>query len=514
MVPVLRTLILALAWLALCPCAFAQALDPPEIIWEDSPLSTYYNHGFSVAWIGDVDGDEVDDYAASTAGRSRVEVYSGDSKTSIATLSGSVRHGHSLTPIGDINWDGIPEFAAGTPYANSNKGEVRVYSGADFSVLYTLSGQQSGDYFGWGLAALGDTDNDGLPDFLVRSYRDQGIVSVHSGVDGAKQFEILPGGQYEYVGEGLAGIHDYDGDGAADFLVGAPGRSSGEVVMHSGANGAVLARFDDPNTREFGAAVCMLGDLNGDLIPDFAIGAPATTQLGNSHAGEVRVYNGQSLVQIRRLQGKATSDRFGELLASGGDYNQDGHADFLVAAPGADANGLHSAGKVELFSGADFSVLGSAGGTQQHERMPSSMAGHGDAHHDLHPDYLLGNFAYGNGESGIVRMWGAPSPWLQVENLVGGQTATLRVSECQGGSTVTFWASLQGNGPSSTPFGVVLLSPPFRELGSATAPPDGIAEFSQTVPSALIGTHLDFQAVELRPGLSIRLSTATGRVIQ
>jgi hypothetical protein len=337
---------------------------------------------------------------------------------------------------------------------------------------------------------------------------------VHSGVDGAKQFEILPGGQYEYVGEGLAGIHDYDGDGAADFLVGAPGRGSGEVVMHSGANGAVLARFDDPNTREFGAAVCMLGDLNGDLIPDFAIGAPATTQLGNSHAGEVRVYNGQSLVQIRRLQGKATSDRFGELLASGGDYNQDGHADFLVAAPGADANGLNSAGKVELFSGASFVVLGSAGGSQQFERMPSSMAGYGDAHHDLHPDYLLGNYAYGNGESGIVRMWGAPSPWLQIENLVGGQTATLRASECQGGSTVTFWASLQGNGPSSTPFGVVLLSPPFRELGSATAPPDGIAEFTQTVPSALIGTHLDFQAVELRPGLSIRLSTATGRVIQ
>lgn len=490
-----------------------QAPEPPEIIWEDGPLSSYYHHGYSVEWIGDVDGDEIDDYAAGTAGRSQVEVYSGDSKTSIATLGGGVRHGHSLTRIGDINWDGIPEFAAGTPFVNSNRGEVIVYSGADFSVLYTLSGQQSGDYFGWGLASLGDTDNDGIPDFLVRSYKVEGVVSVHSGVDGAKQFEIRPATANEYAGEGLAGIHDYNGDGAADFLVGAPGRGTGEVVLHSGANGAVLANFTDPSTREFGAAVCMLGDLNGDQVPEFAIGAPATTQLGQSHAGEVRVYNGQTLNQIRQLQGQAGSDRFGELLASGGDYNQDGFADFLVAAPGADANGLNNAGKVELYSGADFSVLGSAGGTRQHERMPTSLAGHGDAHHDLHPDYLLGNYSY-NGERGIVRMWGAPSAWLQVDNLVGGQTATLRASECKGGSNVSFWASLQGNGPSPTPLGLALLSPPFRELGSATASPNGIAEFSQTAPVALVGTRVFFQAVEFRPGLMARLTTATNQLIQ
>jgi hypothetical protein len=477
-------------------------------------LSSYYHHGFSVEWIGDVDGDEIDDYAASTAGRSRVEVYSGDSKTSIATLSGGVRHGHSLTRIGDINWDGIPEFAAGTPYVNSNMGEVRVYSGADFSVLYTLSGQQSGDYFGWGLSSLGDTDNDGIPDFLVRSYKVQGVVSVHSGVDGAKQFEIRPATAYEYIGEGLAGIHDYNGDGAADFLVGAPGRGNGEVVLHSGANGAVLSSFSDASTREFGAAVCMLGDLTGDQVPEFAIGAPATTQLGQSHAGEVRIYNGQTLNEIRQIQGKAASDRFGQLLASGGDYNQDGYADFLVAAPGADANGLHSPGLVELYSGASFSVLGSVAGTQQHERMPSSLAGPGDAHHDLHPDYLLGNYAYGSGERGIVRMWGAPSAWLQVNNLVGGQMATLQATECKGGSRVDFWASLQGNGPSPTPLGLALLSPPFRDLGSATASPSGVALLSRNVPIALSGQRVYFQAVEFRPGLSARLTTATNQVIQ
>jgi FG-GAP repeat protein/VCBS repeat protein len=515
MTSVLRALLLCLAGLVLSPSALAQTPDPPEIIWNDSPMSAYYHHGYSVAWLGDVDGDEVDDYAASTAGRSRVEVYSGDSKTSIATLSGGVRHGHSLTSLGDVNGDGVPDFAAGTPFVNGNAGEVRVYSGMDFGVLYTVGGSQAADYFGWGLASVGDTDGDGVPDFLVRSYLNQGTVSLHSGATGAKRFEIIPAGPAEYAGEGLAGVHDFNGDGAADFLVGAPGRGSGEVVLHSGADGAPLAFLTESVTREFGAAVCQLGDLDGDQIPDFAIGAPATTLPGGkTHAGEVFVYSGQSLSHIHRRLGTAQSQRFGELLADGGDYNRDGVADLLVASPGADAGGLQSAGKVELFSGASFLALGSVGGTQQYERMPSSLAGFGDAHHDLHPDYLIGNLAYGNGESGIVRMWGAPSPWLQVDNLVGGQTATLRASDCDGGSTVTFWASLQGFGPSFTPLGLVLLSPPFREIGSASASPSGVAEYSDTVPSALMGTRLYFQAVEVKPGLTIRLSTATGQVIQ
>lgn len=512
----LRALLLPLAWLALSSGALAaaQTPDPPVVIWDDNPMSSYYHHGYAVAWLGDVDGDEIDDYAASTAGRSRVEVYSGDTKTSIATLSGGVRHGHSLTPIGDINYDGYPEFAAGTPFVNSNKGEVRVYSGADFSVLYTVSGQQAGDYFGWGLAAIGDTDNDGLPDFLVRSYRDEGIVSLHSGVNGAKQYEILPGASHEYAGEGLAGIHDQNGDGAADFLVGAPGRGSGQVVLHSGANGAVIDTFQATGSGEFGAAVCALGDMNGDQVPDFAIGAPATAQLGKTHAGEVRVYSGQTLNQIRATQGTAQSQKLGQLIAPAGDYNRDGVADILVASPGADANGLNSPGVVQLLSGVDLSELGSVAGTQNHERMPSSLAGYGDAHHDLHPDYLLGNFAYGNGESGIVRMWGAPSPWLQVDNLISGQTATLTASDCQGGSTVSFWSSRNGFGPSTTPFGLVLLSPPFRKLGSAIALPDGTAELAQSVPSALSGLRVFLQAVEVRPGLAVRLTTATGPVIQ
>lgn len=500
-----------LVWLSLCASGLAQTPEPPEVIWEDGPLSAYFNHGYAVTWLGDIDGDDADDFAASRPGTRTVHVYSGEAKQEITTLTGEVRHGHSLTGIGDVSGDGVPDFAAGTPFAAGNRGEVRVYSGATFVRIYTLNGVQAGDYLGWGLCPVADTDFDGVPDFLVRSYRDEGVISLHSGADGSKRFDILPAARYEYAGAGMAGVHDYDGDGAADFLVGAPGRGFGEVVLHSGVDGSVLATLQEAGTLEFGEAVCQLGDLNGDQVADIAIGAPGTVQAGQSHAGEVRVYSGSDLQQLRQIKGEHASDRTGELLAAGGDYNRDGVADFLIASPGADGMGLQSPGKVELVSGANFGLLGTEHGTQQHERMPSSLAGFGDAHRDLNPDYLIGNFNYGNGERGLVRMWGAPSAWLWADPLIAGQTATLHAEDCLPGGAVGFWTSLHGQGPSPTPWGSVLLSPPFRHLGTVAADLQGVAEVSGSIPIWLQGSTLYFQAIEMIPQ---RLTTATRQDVQ
>lgn len=500
-----------LTWLVTSLTLSAQTPEPPEVIWEDAPMTAYFHHGYAVAWLGDVDGDEADDYAASTPGNRTVQVYSGQTKSKLTSLTGEVRHGHALAGLGDISGDGVPDFAAATPFANGNRGEIRVYSGATFIRLYTLTGVSPGDYFGWGLCSIGDTDSDGVPDFLVRSYRDEGEISVHSGVDGSRRFTLTPAARYEYMGAGLSGAHDVDGDGAADFLVGAPGRGFGEVVLHAGADGRVIHRFAEAGTLEFGASVCSVDDLDGDQVPDIVIGAPATTQFNQTHAGEVRVYSGQSYAQIHLLQGTAQSDRTGALVARGGDYNRDGRGDFLVASPGADGMGMNSPGKVELFSGASLSVLGTEFGSQNFERMPSSLAGTGDAHRDLHPDYLIGNHLAGSAERGKLRLWGAPSPWLTSDPMVAGQNTTIRASDCRPGGVVTFWASLRGSGPTPTPFGEVLLTPPFRNLGSSTSDLQGVAELSGVVPIWLQGSAVFLQAAETTP---TRLSTAVRQVVQ
>ena len=166
------------------------------------------------------------------------------------------------------------------------------------------------------------------------------------------------------------------------------------------------------------------------------------------------------------------------------------------------------------FRCADFSVIGTVFGTQQYEEMPSSLAGFGDAHRDLHPDYLIGNHKYGSSEGGRVRMWGAPSPWLRVDPLYVGQLGVLTVSDCRFGSTLTFYASLKGNGPTNTPYGRVLLSPPFELLGSA-GPTSGSAVYqTRIIPQRLAGRTVYFQAYETKPGFPLRLTTATAGVIQ
>jgi len=505
---------LPLLWgLLLSSFAAAQQPDPPEILWEDHSLSVYHHFGWQVDWIGDVDGDSADDYVISSPGEHKVEVFSGSTKSAIASVNGGTLYGSSLASIGDVNSDGTPDFAAGTPWTSGNTGYVDVISGADFSLLYQLTGNYANHYFGWGIAGIGDTDFDGVPDFLVHAYGPNAIVSLHSGATGAKRFEVYAQARWDYFGQALAGIHDYNNDGSADFFVGAPGNAFGYATLFSGFDGTELALLSEFGSREYGASIAVLGEVDGDNIPDFAIGAPRTDRLGNLNVGEVRVYSGATLLELKYFGGQADGNHFGELVAAGGDYNQDGVADLLVASPGANANGFTNAGKVELYSCANFTILGTAGGNAPNENFPSSLAGNGDGHRDLHPDFLAGVYDWGGAVNGRVEMWGAPSPWLQVDNLVAGSTATLTVSSCQAGSSVQFWASRFGSGPSSTIVGMVLLDRPFFYIGNTTAGTDGRAELYVPIPLALFGSLLHCQAVELRANSSKPLSTGLSRQV-
>ena len=507
---------LPLLWgMLLSSLAAAQQPDPPELIWEDNALGNYYQYGAQVAWLGDVDGDATDDFAVSSPWVKKVEVFSGSTKTEIARVNGGVRFGHSLASIGDVNGDGIPDFAAGTPYTNSNSGAVKVISGADFSELYVLNGNYASHYFGWGIACIDDTDGDGVADFLVHSNDQNGIVSLHSGATGAVRFEIFAQAQWEDFGEGMAGIHDYNNDGTPDFLAGAPGGfGGGLVILFSGADGEILATLQNVGSEGFGAAISMIGDINADAIPEFVIGAPTTPRFGSIGVGEARIYSGSDLSQLRYHSGNSAGQGYGQLVAAAGDYDQDDIPDYLIASPDGDPNGLTNAGKVELYSGANAAVLGLIAGTQSFENLPSSMAGVGDGHRDLVPDFLIGSANHGSSEGGRVQIWGLLSPWLQVQNLVAGSTATLSAHSCQPGSTIQFWMSRFGDGPSSTVIGPVLLDRPFVFIGSSFVPITGLAELDVYIPLPLAGATIHCQGLEFRPDGRKRLSTGVTRQVQ
>jgi hypothetical protein len=71
---------------------------------------------------------------------------------------------------GDVNGDGRPDLIVGS-YTSSagapQAGKVQIFSGADGSLLRTLTSTVENDQLGFDAVGLGDTNHDGLPDELI-----------------------------------------------------------------------------------------------------------------------------------------------------------------------------------------------------------------------------------------------------------------------------------------------------------------------------------------------------------
>ncbi len=90
---------------------------------------------------------------------------------------------------------------------------------------------------------------------------------------------------------------------------------------------------------------------------------------------------------------------------------------------------------------------------------------------------------------------------LKVANLVAGQTAIAAASPCTPLGPVAFAASVTGGGPTSTPFGIASLSPPFIVLGIPAADPSGYATVSGPVPPGGSGRMIWIQALDITAGV-------------
>ena len=133
---------------------------------------------------------------------------------------------------------------------------------------------------------------------------------------------------------------------------------AGSAYVYSGADGALLYQRDGGAVDDnFGTSVSTAGDVNGDGKADFIVGAYHADPGGTNLAGSAYIYSGADGSILYQKDGGLPGVIFGYSVATAGDVNGDGKADFIVGAFWANPGGRADAGSAYVYSGADGSIL-------------------------------------------------------------------------------------------------------------------------------------------------------------
>jgi len=275
------------------------------------------------------------------------------------------------------------------------------------------------DFRFWGMILLASLM------FHISSAR-QGLPQVENGNNKLEPSASFLGEfYYERVGYYMENAGDVNDDGFEDFLIGTfhnreNGYDAGAAYLILGDSlnewgfkkklREVDARFLGKYEYDaFGFYMSGNGDVNGDGIDDFVIGAPAGNEAGGPNPGYAFLFFGRTeadwgneCVAMDQADasfvGRHGYDHAGEAVAIVGDVNQDGYDDFIIGAPLND-DGAHESGKIYFFLGkpggwnrntdieeADASFIGN----RDREWAGYIVSSAGDINGDGFADFLIG----------------------------------------------------------------------------------------------------------------------------
>ena len=368
------------------------------------PATAYF--GWAVSELRDVDGDHVTDaivgeaYSGADHGTGTTWVYSGRTGRLIYRFDGAPgdNNGFSIADAGDTNGDHVHDILVGSP--GNGAGHVDLYSGRTGALLHRFEGTQAGDAFGWSVSSAGDVDGDHRADVLIGAPQAFGAVGpgyavIYSGRT-YQPIRTLTGDVVrDRLGSGAGWTRDVNHDGVSDQILGAAHAGSGrhgQAYVYSGRTGERLVTIDaSPHGFNLGSFfVAGVGDVNRDGTPDVYAADYGDTTNGvdaqGNPSGRAGVYSGRDGHELLHWVGDA-----GAGLGPGrgaGDVNDDGHPDLIVGSY-TSSSGAEQAGKVQIFSGADGSLLRTITSTTANEQLGFDAVGLGDTNHDDVPDELV-----------------------------------------------------------------------------------------------------------------------------
>ena len=315
-------------------------------------------------------------------------------------------------------------------FATSGSGQTLLHE-------FRLPGsEQFGDLVG----SPGDVNHDGYADVMVAGsgscgYLLSASLRVYSGLTGDALHEFRV-----FSCNPSAAVGDLDGDGQAEHLVGSPWfglGGNGRVDLYSGITGqrtwihvgdvpqfdsfgralAVVGDVDLDGCADYlisgsqqpgflysgrtrrplypvshGDAAVAVGDMSGDRIPDYVITDPVFRASGRLSAGKVDLYSGADGTLLRTFEGANANDFFGSSVAAA-DLDGDQVPELVVGIPRR--RGLGTApgdgnGRVEVYSGDSGALLLVIAGNGHGDRFGHSVAAGGDVDGDGTSDYVVG----------------------------------------------------------------------------------------------------------------------------
>jgi len=335
--------------------------------------------------------------------------------------------GASVAIVGDVNGDGLDDFLVSAPgkYATFAPGTAYLFFGKtgdwgkDINLSYadaSFVGENKDDFAGLSIAGAGDVNGDGYKDIIIgapqtnyQKYSPGKVYVIFGRSSGWKHNTSLAESDASFFGEGIrdwagisvAGAGDVNRDGLDDVLIGAYGNDQGSLDKADAGKAYLIFGkrtgwlknqnlsmvdasfvgedyFDGPGYAQAGFSVAGGGDVNGDGFDDFLIQSS-----GPMSQGRVFLFFGRPsgwskntpiLSADASFLGENAGDSAGWALSMGGDVNGDGFDDILIGAPSNKEGGAYGPKYPYIGAGQSYIIFGKEAGWRKDQNLSSADA--------------------------------------------------------------------------------------------------------------------------------------------